>query len=75
MVSRQAAIAFSHREAGDSFDFDARHGRALQARAAREAMAMLLTLLRSWRRRRAAPYGGWRVQWPVGPQTSRCGQP
>jgi hypothetical protein len=52
-VSSQAAIAAGHREAGDSFDFHARHGRALQARAARESMQALLTLFRS--RGAAAP--------------------
>ena len=62
------------REAGDSVDFHARHGRALQARAAREGMEMLLTLFRAWRRRRLAPRSrGWHVEWPAEPETSHCG--
>jgi hypothetical protein len=74
-VSNQAAIVVSGREAGDSFDFHARHGRALQARAAREAMEVLLTLFSSRRRRRVAPRPGWHVEWPVRPQTSHCTRP
>jgi hypothetical protein len=74
-VSRQAAIAVNRREAGDSIDFHARHGRALQARAAREGMEVLLGPFRSWRRRRIASRQGWQVEWPVGPQTSHCGRP
>jgi hypothetical protein len=75
VVSCQAAIAAGHREAGDSFDFHARHGRALQARAARESMQGLLTLFRSWRRRRATARQAWHVDWPSGPQTSHSGRP
>ena len=75
VVSSQSAIAVGRREAEDSFDFHARHGRALQARAAREGMQVLLTLLRSWRRRRVAPRRGWHVEWPGGPQTSHCSRP
>ena len=75
IVSSETAIAFNRREAGDSLDFHARHGRALQARAAREGMEALLTLFRSWRRRRGAPRRGWHVEWPAGPQTSHCSRP
>jgi hypothetical protein len=74
-VSSQAAIAAGHREAGDSFDFHARHGRALQARAARESMQALLTLFRSSRRGRAAAHQGWHADWPTRRQTSHCGRP
>jgi hypothetical protein len=74
-VSSQSAIVFSGREAGDSFDFHARHGRALQARAAREGMRVLLDLWRTSSRRRGAAGRGWQVEWPVGPQTSQCGRP
>jgi hypothetical protein len=74
-VSRQAAIAINRREAGDSIDFNARHGRVLQARAAREATEVLLAPFRSWRRRRIASRRDWHVEWPAGPQTSRCGRP
>ena len=70
----QVAIIAGHREAGDSIDFHARHGRALQARAAREGLAVLLTLFRSWRRRRIAGRGAWHVEWPAGPQATRCGR-
>jgi hypothetical protein len=70
-VSNQAAIIAGDREAGDSFDFHARHGRALQARAAREGMEALLTWFRSWRRRRAAAGGGWHVEWPTAHEPSR----
>ena len=75
VVSSETAIAFKRRKAGDSVDFHARHGRALQARAAREGMEVLLTLFRSWRRRRFAPRRGWHVEWPAGPQTSHCSRP
>jgi hypothetical protein len=68
-------IAINGREADDSIDFNARHGRALQARAAREGMEVLLAPFRSWRRRRIAFRGGWHVEWPAGPQTSHCGRP
>jgi hypothetical protein len=74
LVSSQTAIIAGRREAGDSLDFHVRHGRALQARAAREGIELLLTLLRSWRRPRAAPRG-WHVEWPVAPQTNHCGRP
>ena len=74
-MSSETAIVFSRREAGDSVDFHARHGRTLQARAAREGMKVLLTLFRSWRRRRFAPRRGWHVEWPTGPQTSHCSRP
>ena len=55
MVSSQPGIAFNHREASDSIDFNTRHGRALQAQAARESMAVLFDLLRPRRSRRIAP--------------------
>ena len=74
-MSSESAIAFNRREAGDSLDFHARHGRALQARAAREGIKVLLTLLRSWRRRRVTPRRGWYVEWPAGSQTSHCSRP
>ena len=74
-MSRQAAIAVNRREAGDSIDFNARHGRALQARAARDAMEVLLAPFRSWRRRRIASRRAWQVEWPAGPQTSHCSRP
>jgi hypothetical protein len=74
VMSSRAAIVAGRREAGDSFDFDARYGRALQARAARESMQGLLTLFRS-RRRRAAAARGWRVDWPTGPRASHTGRP
>ena len=75
VMSGQSAIAVGRREAGDSFDFHARHGRALQARAAHEGMQVLLTLFRSWRRRRVAPRRGWHVEWPGARQTSHCSRP
>ena len=65
-MSRQAAIAVNRREAGDSIDFNARHGRALHAQGAREGMELLLKLFRSWRLRRVAPHRGWYVEWPSG---------
>jgi hypothetical protein len=74
-MAHQAAITAGHREAGDSLDFHVRHGRALQARAARECTELLLMLFRSWRRRRGAPRRGWQVEWPVEPQGSHCGRP
>ena len=51
-MSHQAAITAGQREAGDSLDFHVRHGRALHARAAREGLAALLTMLRASRRQR-----------------------
>jgi hypothetical protein len=67
-------IAVGHRDAGDSIDFNARHGRALHARATREGMQVLVARFRSLRRR-IAPRRGWHVEWPAGPQTSHCGRP
>ena len=72
-MSSESVIVFNRREAGDSVDFHARHGRALQARAAREGMQVLLTLFRG--RRRVAARRGWHVEWPAGPQTSHCSRP
>lgn len=73
MLRSEAAIAVHRREAGDSFDFNARHGRALQAQAAREALEALLKLFRSWRD--SVPRRGWQMEWPVGgPQTGHCGR-
>ena len=73
MASTHASIVASRREAGDSVDFHARHGRVLHARAAREGMEALLTLYRSWRRP-GAPWGrGWQVEWPRS-QTSQLTQ-
>jgi hypothetical protein len=69
MASTHASIVASRREAGDSVDFHARHGRVLHARAAREGMEALLTLYRSWRRG-APARRGWQVEWPAGSQTS-----
>jgi hypothetical protein len=58
------------RQAGDSIDFHARHGRALQARATRESLDMLFGLLRSVGRRRATqPY--WETVWPAA-EPSHC---
>jgi len=74
-VSNQAAIIAGQREADDSVDFHARHGRALQARAAREGLEALLTLLRSWRRHHVSSCCGWRVEWPAERQASHCGRP
>lgn len=74
-MSRQAVIAINRRAADDSIDFNARHGRALQAQAAREGMQVLLAPFRSWRRRRITSRRGRHVQWPVGPQTSHCSRP
>jgi hypothetical protein len=64
-VSTQSRIVAGHREAGDSVDFFARHGRTLHARAAREGIDALLALYRSWRFRRAPAGRGWEVEWPV----------
>lgn len=74
-MSTQAIIIANRREAGDSVDFHARHGRALHARAAREGMEALLTLYRSWRRRGAPTRRGWHVEWPAGPETSHPTRP
>ena len=74
-MSHQAAITAGNRKAGDSIDFHARHGRALHARAAREGLAALLSLLRASRRHRVSPEHGWHVEWPVEPQGSHCGRP
>jgi hypothetical protein len=57
-------IVFHGREAGDSLDFDLRHGRALHARAVRECLEMLLTRFRS-RRRRPTSHRAWEVAWPA----------
>jgi hypothetical protein len=70
IVSSESAITLRRRQAGDSLDFHARHGRALQARAAREGIEALLSPLRMWRRNRIARGRGWHVQWPVGAQAS-----
>lgn len=70
----QATVVLGRREAGDSVDFHARHGRALHARAAREGMEALLTLFRSWRRRGASAGQGWHVEWPARSQTSHLTQ-
>ncbi|MGH6900552.1 MAG: hypothetical protein ACREJ5_29050 [Geminicoccaceae bacterium] len=64
MSQQSNGIAIHRREAGDSFDFHARYGRALHAQAARECLAMLLTRLRSLRRRRTRR-PPWEVVWPV----------
>jgi hypothetical protein len=75
-MSHQAAITAGQREAGDSLDFHVRHGRALHARAAREGLAALLTMLRASRRqRRLSTRRGGHVEWPAEPQGSHCGRP
>jgi hypothetical protein len=68
IVLTRSGIVAGHREAGDSVDFYARHGRALHAQAARDGMEALLALYRSWRSRRAFAGQGWEVEWPVEPQ-------
>jgi hypothetical protein len=69
-VSSQTAITLGRRQAGDSLEFHARYGRALQARAAREAVQLLFELVRS---RRGAPPRHWRVEWPVTPRAAPGG--
>jgi hypothetical protein len=73
-VSSQGVITVNRRGTGDSVDFHARHGRALHARAARESMATLLTLFRSWRRRRVGSRQSLQAEWPPAPRTSQCGR-
>ena len=63
-------IVAHDRAAGDSVDFHARHGRALQARATREAIELVLALYRSWRHRGAIKQRGWQVEWPTEPRPS-----
>jgi hypothetical protein len=61
------------REAGDSFDFYVRHGRAVHAQVVRESLEMLL----AWFRSRYASSGRgppWEVVWPVS-EASGCGRP
>jgi hypothetical protein len=72
-VSQQSStIAIHGREAGDSIDFHARHGRGLHAQAAREGLEMLLTWFRSLRRpTRHAP---WQIVWPA-TEPSRSARP
>ena len=72
IVSSESAITLSRRKAGDSLDFHARHGRALQARAAREGIEALLAPWGMWRRSRVARARGWHVEWPAGAQASHC---
>jgi hypothetical protein len=74
-MSYEAAITVGNRKAGDSIDFHVRHGRALHARAAREGLAALLSLLRSSRGHPVSSGPGWHVEWPVEPQGSHCGRP
>jgi hypothetical protein len=62
------------REAGDSIDFHARHGRVLHARAARESLEMLRALFRSPRRRRASRRPPWETVWPAA-EPSHYGRP
>jgi hypothetical protein len=64
-------IAIHRREAGDSFDFNVRHGRALQAQAARECIDLLWSLFGWTRRRGATRRPPWQVVWPVA-EPSAC---
>jgi hypothetical protein len=63
-VAFPSAIAIHGREAGDSIDFHACYGRALQAQAAGETLDLLLSWFRSLQRRhiRRTP---WQVVWPA----------
>jgi hypothetical protein len=65
-------IAIHDREASDSFDFNVRHGRALQAHAARECMELLLALFGGPRRTRAARRPPWETVWPVAAPNERA---
>lgn len=69
-MSSKVGIVASGREASDSVDFHARHGRTLHARAAREGVEALIALYRSWQRRGAARDRGWQVEWPTPPRMS-----
>ena len=71
MFHQPATFATHRRQAGDSIDFHARHGRALQARAARESLEMLFGLLRSVGRRRATAQTYWETVWPAA-EPSHC---
>jgi hypothetical protein len=68
VLRQPRTIVFHGREAGDSLDFDVRHGRALHARAVRECLEMLLTRLRS-RRRRPSGHRAWETAWPATSRT------
>lgn len=69
MSQQPSKIVIHGREAGDSLDFDVRHGRALHARAVRECLEMLLTRLRSRRRRGSSGHRAWEVAWPATSRT------
>lgn len=71
MLHQSDTFAAHRREAGDSIDFHARHGRALHARAARESLEILLTLFRSLGRQRAMRHPYWETVWPVA-EPSQC---
>jgi hypothetical protein len=74
-VSHHAnGIVIHGREAGDSIDFHARHGRALHARAARESLEALRAVFRSQGRRRASRRPRWEVVWPAA-EPSHYGRP
>lgn len=70
-MSQSETFAPHRRQAGDSIDFHARHGRALQARAARESIEMLFGLLPWPGRRRATRQSYWEKVWPAA-EPSHC---
>jgi hypothetical protein len=71
VLQPSSPIAIHRREAGDSFDFDVRHGRALQAQAARECIDLSWSLFGWTRRRGATRRPPWQVVWPVA-EPSAC---
>lgn len=71
MFHHPESFAPHRRQAGDSIDFHARHGRALQARAARESLEMLFGLFRSLGRRGATRQPYWETVWPAA-EPSHC---
>jgi hypothetical protein len=67
-------IVIHGREAGDSIDFHARHGRALHAQATRESLEMLLAVFRPPGRHRASRRPPWEAVWPTA-EPSHSGRP
>jgi hypothetical protein len=74
VLQPSSPIAIHRRQAGDSFDFNVRHGRALQAHAARECIDLLRSLFGSARREGATRRPPWQVVWPV-VEPSACDRP